>query len=281
MQNSNEKTNQKDITLILGGTGKTGRRIVERLIAKDVPTRIGSRSGTPPFDWDDQDTWEPALKSVRAAYVTYQPDLAVPAAPPAIEAFSALAVEKGVERLVLLSGRGEEEAQRCEQIVQNAGVDWTILRASWFNQNFSEGPFHELARSGLVTLPAGPVGEPFINVDDIADIAVAALTEDGHAGQLYEITGPRLMTFTDAVNEIAEASGRDIRYQQIPAEVFTNALMEQGVPTDEIEMLNYLFTTVLDGRNEYLTDGVQRALGRPPRDFRDYARATAASGAWQ
>lgn len=280
MQNSNESTNQKENTLVIGGTGKTGCRIVEQLITKDVPTRIGSRSGTPPFDWDNQNTWEPALENVGAVYITYQPDLAVPAAPPAIKAFSALAVEKGVERLVLLSGRGEEEAQRCEQIVQNAGTDWTILRASWFNQNFSEGAFHELVLSGEVVLPARPVGEPFVDVDDIADVAVAALTEDGHAGQLYELTGPRLMTFTDAVSEIAEASGRDIRYQQIPAEVFTNALREQGAPTDEIEMLNYLFTTVLDGRNEYLTDGVQRALGRPPRDFRDYARATAASGAW-
>lgn len=281
MKNRYERTDQKEITLVIGGTGKTGRRVAEQLKDKGIPVRIGSRSATPRFDWEDQGTWEPALENVRAVYVTYAPDLAVPAAPPAIRAFSELAVKSGVQHVVLLSGRGEEEAQRCEQIVQNAGVDWTILRSSWFNQNFSEGAFHELVLGGEVVLPAGPVGEPFVDIDDIANVAVAALTEDGHAGQLYELTGPRLMTFTDAVNDIAEASGRDIRYQQIPAEVFTNALMEQGVPTDEIEMLNYLFTTVLDGRNEYLTDGVQRALGRPPRDFRDYARATAASGTWQ
>jgi uncharacterized protein YbjT (DUF2867 family) len=281
MQNINGNTNQKNITLVIGGTGKTGRRVVEQLIAKGVPTRIGSRSANPPFDWDDQSTWAPALENVSAVYITYQPDLAVPAAPPAIQALSDLAVKSGVQRLVLLSGRGEEEAQRCEQIVQNAGADWTILRASWFNQNFSEGPFQELVLGGVVALPAGPVGEPFIDVDDIADVAVAALTEDGHVGQLYELTGPRLMTFTNAVEEISKASGRPVRYQQIPSEVFTNALTEQGVPTDAVALLNYLFTTVLDGRNAYLTDGVQRALGRPPRDFRDYARATAASGAWQ
>lgn len=281
MQNRYERTDQKDIILVIGGTGKTGRRVAEQLIGKGISVRIGSRTATPRFDWEDQSTWVPALENVKAVYVTYAPDLAVPAAPPAIRAFSELAVKSGVQHLVLLSGRGEEEAQRCERIVQNAGVDWTILRASWFNQNFSEGAFHELVLSGEVVLPAQPVGEPFVDVDDIADVAVAALTEEGHAGQLYELTGPRLMTFTDAVKEIAQASGSDIQYQQIPTEVFTNALMEQGVPADEIEMLDYLFTTVLDGRNEYLTDGVERALGRPPRDFRDYARATAASGAWQ
>ena len=280
MQNINGNTNQKNITLILGGTGKTGRRVAERLVAKGVPTRIGSRSSTPPFDWDDQSTWAPALENVGAVYVTYAPDLAVPAAPPAIRAFSDLAVKSGVQRLVLLSGRGEEEAQRCEQIVQNAGTDWTILRASWFSQNFSEGPFQALVRGGVVALPAGPVGEPFIDVEDIADVAVAALTEDGHADQLYELTGPRLLDFTEAVEEISRASGREVRYQQISPEVFAAALAEQSVPADTISLLTYLFTTVLDGRNAHLTDGVRRALGRQPRDFSDYARLTAATGVW-
>ena len=280
MQSLNKQTNHKNITLVLGGTGKTGRRVAERLKAMGVPTRIGSRSGTPPFDWDDPSTWAAALQEVKAVYVTYAPDLAVPAAPPAIRAFSDLAVKSGVQRLVLLSGRGEEEAQRCERIVQNAGAAWTILRASWFNQNFSEGAFQELVLGGVVALPAGPVGEPFVDVDDIAEVAVAALTEDGHAGQLYELTGPRLLTFTEAVAEIAQASGREVRYQQISAEMFTTALAEQHVPAEAVGLLNYLFTTVLDGRNAYLTDGVQRALGRPPRDFSDYARNATASGVW-
>ena len=280
MQSLNKQTNRKNITLVLGGTGKTGRRVAERLKAMGVPTRIGSRSGTPPFDWDDPSTWAAALQEVKAVYVTYAPDLAVPAAPPAIRAFSDLAVKSGVQRLVLLSGRGEEEAQRCERIVQNAGAAWTILRASWFNQNFSEGAFQELVLGGVVALPAGPVGEPFVDVDDIAEVAVAALTEDGHAGQLYELTGPRLLTFTEAVAEIAQASGREVRYQQISAEMFTTALAEQHVPAEAVGLLNYLFTTVLDGRNAYLTDGVQRALGRPPRDFSDYARNATASGVW-
>lgn len=280
MHTTSNNSNQGILTLVLGGTGKTGRRVAERLTARGVPIRIGSRSGTLPFDWNNQHTWAAALQGVKAVYITYAPDLAVPDAPPAIRAFSDLAVKSGVQRLVLLSGRGEEAAQRCEQIVQNAGVDWTILRASWFNQNFSEGPFQALVQSGIVALPAGNVGEPFIDVEDIADVAVAALTENGHAGQLYELTGPRLLTFTEAIGEIAKASGRAIRYQQIGAEAFTAGLAEQNVPAEVAGLLTYLFTTVLDGRNAHLTDGVQRALGRQPRDFSDYARATAASGVW-
>jgi uncharacterized protein YbjT (DUF2867 family) len=179
-----------------------------------------------------------------------------------------------------LSGRGEEEAQRCERIVQDSGVDWTIVRASWFSQNFSEGPFLDLVASGEVALPAGSVAEPFIDADDIADVAVAALTERGHAGQVYEVTGPRLLTFAQAVREIATAAGREIGYVQIPREAFVAGLKQAGLPGEYVALLEYLFTTVLDGRNARLGDGVQRALGRAPRDFGEYARGVAAGGVW-
>jgi uncharacterized protein YbjT (DUF2867 family) len=182
---------------------------------------------------------------------------------------------------VLLSGRGEEEAQLCERVVQAAGTEWTILRASWFAQNFSENFLLEPVLSGVVALPAGNVGEPFIDADDIADVAVAALTEDRHVGQLYELTGPRLLTFAEAVGEIASATGQDIQYVQISHEQFASSLADQQVPADVIELMSYLFTTVLDGRNAYLADGVQRALGRAPRDFTAYVRDTAATGVWR
>lgn len=272
--------NDGDLVLVLTASGKTGRRVADRLEARGVPIRRGSRSAKIPFDWNDPATWGPALDGVHAAYVVYTPDLAVPAAPPAIREFTRLAARSGVRKLVLLSGRGEEEAQRCEQIVQSSGLEWTIVRASWFNQNFSEGAFLDLVVGGEVALPAGGVPEPFIDADDIADVAVAALTQDGHAGQVYEVTGPRLLTFTEAVSEIAEAAGRPIRYVQIPHESFVEGLTQAKVPADLIALLTYLFTTVLDGRNAYLTDGVQRALGRAPRDFREYAREVAATGLW-
>jgi uncharacterized protein YbjT (DUF2867 family) len=267
-------------TLILGGTGKTGRRLAERLTALGKPIRIGSRSGRSPFDWNDEATWEPALDGVSAAYISYYPDLAVPGAADAVGAFARLAVRNGVKRLVLLSGRGEEEAQRAERQVQDSGADWTILRCSWFCQNFSESFLLDALNAGVVALPVGEVKEPFIDADDIADTAVAVLTEDGHVGQLYEMTGPRLLTFAEAISEIGRASGRDIRYVQITAREFDVMLVEQQLPAEFVGLLNELFTQVLDGRNSYLTDGVERALGRKPKDFSDYVRDAAATEVW-
>jgi uncharacterized protein YbjT (DUF2867 family) len=280
MSDVRKDTQPANITLVLGGTGKTGRRVAERLAARGVPIRIGSRSGEPPFDWEDQATWAAALRNAKSVYITYYPDLAVPGAAATIRSFANVAVQSGVRRLVLLSGRGEEEAQLCEQLVQASGVEWTILRASWFAQNFSENFLRESVLSGEVALPAGNVAEPFIDTDDIADVAVAALTEDGHVGQLYELTGPRLLTFAEAVGEIASATGQEVRYVQISHEAFATALAEQELPADLVALMSYLFISVLDGRNAHLTDGVQRALGRDPRDFSEYVREAAANGVW-
>lgn len=268
------------ITLVLGGTGKTGRRVVERLAACGLPVRVGSRTADVPFEWGDRATWGPVLQGMTAVYITYYPDLAVPGAPDDIRAFTELAVRSGVHHLVLLSGRGEAEAQRCEQIVQNAGADWTLLRAGWFAQNFSEAFMHDLVLGGTVALPAGDMREPFVSVDDIADVAVAALTEPGHGGQLYELTGPQLLTFAEVVSTIARATGREITYVPVSVEDFVASLAAQGVPAEYTALLRYLFSEVLDGRNAYLADGVQRALGRAPQDFATYARVTAASGVW-
>jgi uncharacterized protein YbjT (DUF2867 family) len=268
-------------TLVLGGTGKTGRRLIERLEALGVPVRVGSRSAEVPFDWERPETWAAAVQGVEAAYVSYYPDLAAPGATDAIRAFCEVAVSNGVRRLVLLSGRGETEAQLCEGIVRSSGAEWTLLRASWFSQNFSESFLLDPLLAGEVALPAGDVGEPFIDTDDIADVAAAVLTQDGHVGKLYEITGPRLLTFADAIGEIARATGRQIRYTQISSEQFNDALRSADTPPELVAFLAYLFHEVLDGRNAFVTDGVQQVLGRPPRDFSDYARATAATGVWR
>jgi len=276
---AHDTRNHKPI-LIVGGTGMTGRRVADRLTGRSLPVRIGSRSSEPPFDWENQATWAPALHGVGSAYVTFYPDLAVPGSTDAIRAFTDLALGAGVRRIVLLAGRGEEEAEACERILQASGADWTILRSTWFAQNFSESTFVEPVLSGEVALPVGDVREPFVDVDDIADVAVAALTEDGHAGQLYELTGPRLLTFAEAVDEIAEAAGRKVRFVQISREEYAAELAAEGLPPEVIELVSYLFTTVLDGRNDHLADGVQRVLGRPPRDFADFARDAAAAGVW-
>ena len=275
-----ENAQETKSTLVLGGTGKTGRRVAERLAARGLPARIGSRSGEPPFDWGNEATWAPALRDVESVYVSYYPDLAIPGAVAAVRSLVERAVEAGVRRLVLLSGRGEGEAQRAERVVQEAGAEWTVVRCAWFSQNFSENYLLGPVLSGEVVLPAGDVPEPFVDAEDIADVAVAALTEDGHAGQVYELTGPRLLTFAEAVGEIAKVTGREIRFVPISVEEYTSVLAEQDVPGEFVSFLIYLFTEVLDGRNARTTDGVRRALGREPRDFADYARGAAGAGIW-
>jgi uncharacterized protein YbjT (DUF2867 family) len=276
-------TQEKKMTLVLGGTGKTGRRVAQRLEARGMPTRVGSRSAEPPFDWQKPETWASALEGVSAAYVSYYPDVAIPGAPEAVRAFAELAARNGVRRLVLLSGRGEEEAQSAElavrEVAEEAGIGWTIVRCAWFMQNFDENYLLEPILAGEVALPAGNVPEPFVDAGDIADVAVAALTEDGHAGEIYELTGPRLLTMEEALGEISKATGRGIRFVPVSLEEFVGAAYGD-VPPEFLSFLAYLFGEVLDGRNASTTDGVRCALGREPKDFTDYARDAAATGVW-
>ena len=265
--------------LVIGATGKTGRRIVDRLRARGVAVRAGSRGAAVPFDWDRPETWPAALEGVGAAYVSYFPDLAFPGAAAKVEALTRAAATAGVGRLVLLSGRGETHARHCEQIVQASGLDHTLVRAAWFAQNFSEGYLLEPLLQGVIALPAGEVHEPIVDADDIADVAVAALTEDRHGGALYEITGPRLLSFADAAAELARASGRAVRYEPLTLEAF-RAEMSQVAGAEVADVLTAICRETLDGRNAALGDGVQRALGRPPRDFADFCRRAAATGVW-
>jgi uncharacterized protein YbjT (DUF2867 family) len=265
--------------LVLAANGKTGRRVVERLRARGLPVRAGVRSGEPPFDWDDPNTWAPLLDGVGSVYLQHYLD-ALPGSAEVLGSFAELAVASGVPRIVHLSGRGEAEAEHAEQAVQDTGADVTTLRSTWFSQNFSESYFLDGLLAGELALPAGNTPEPFVDAEDIADVAVAALTDDSHVGQVYELTGPRLLTFADAVGEIAWATGREIRYAPVSIEDFAAELGAQAVPDEWIELLVYLFQEVLDGRNAHVADGVQRALGQEPRDFRDYALRTAASGVW-
>jgi uncharacterized protein YbjT (DUF2867 family) len=273
-------TNGDRPILVLGASGKTGRRVASRLRDRGIPVRAGSRSADPPFDWERPETWGPALDGVGAAYISYYPDLALPGAVEATGSIAELAVNRGVRRLVLLAGRGEPEAEEAEEAVRASGAELTIVHSTWFAQNLSEDYMRDYVLSGVVALPAGDTPEPFVDAEDIADVAVAALTDQRHVGELYELTGPRLLGFDDAVAEISSATGREIRYEPISVEDHAAAAKEHGVPPEVIELLTYLFTTVLDGRNSRLAYGVQRALGREPRDFSEFARRTATTGVW-
>lgn len=265
--------------LVIGSTGKTGKRVADQLEARGMPVRHGSRSADIPFDWEKPQTWTPAFAGVDKVYITYYPDLAIPGSVDAVQQLTELATQAGVRRLVLLSGRNEVEAERAEDVVKACGLEWTIVRAAFFAQNFSEGAWLDEVLAGSVSLPVRDVHEPFIDADDIADVVVAALTEDRHVGRLYELTGPRLLSFGDAVAEVAAAAGREIGFVSVSIDDYVAMLAEYGMPQDFIWLLNHLFTEVL-GSKAQLADGVQRALGREPKDFADYARETAATGVW-
>jgi len=265
--------------LVIGSTGKTGKRVVDQLESRGIEVRHGSRSADIPFDWDDAQTWPAALAGVDKVYLTYYPDLAVPGSVDAISTITEMAAAAGVRRLVLLSGRNEAEAEKAERVVMASGLEWTIVQCAFFAQNFDEGAWLEEVLAGTVSLPVDQVQEPFVDADDIADVVVAALTDDRHVGQLYELTGPRLLSFRDAVAEIGAAAGRDVAFVTMPIEDYTAMLTEYGLPQDFIWLLNHLFTEVL-GSKAQLGDGVRRAIGRAPKDFADYARDAAATGVW-
>ncbi|MFD4246290.1 NAD(P)H-binding protein [Streptomyces sp. NPDC058525] len=263
-------------TLVIGGTGKTGRRVAEKLTAQGRPVRVGSRSGVPAFDWNEPAGWPAALEGVDRVYVTYYPDLGFPGAAEQIGAFAEVAVAAGARRLVLLSGRGEEAAQRAEEALKASGADWTVVRASWFNQNFDESFFLEPVLAGEIALPTADAVEPFVDADDIADVVVAALGDDRHIGRTYELSGPRLLGFSDVAAELSKVTGREIAYVPVSDEDYRAVLRENGLPEEFAD----LFALILDGRNAHLVDGVQEVLGRPPRDFADFAREAAATGVW-
>jgi uncharacterized protein YbjT (DUF2867 family) len=265
--------------LVIGATGKTGRRVARLLAARGHAVRPGTRGAAIPFDWDRPATWAGALEGARAAYVTYYPDLAVPGAVERIGALTEAARAAGVGRLVLLSGRGEVHAEASERLVAGSGLGHTLVRCAWFAQNFSEGALRDAVLSGTLALPAGAVAEPIVDADDIAEVAAAALVEDGHDGALYEVTGPELLGFAEIAALLSVAAGRPVAYAPIPLEAFRAAMAEAAGPM-LADVLAEIARETLDGRNAWLGDGVQRALGRPPRSFAAFCRDAARSGAW-
>jgi uncharacterized protein YbjT (DUF2867 family) len=276
----NNDTDHNSTTLVIGGHGKTGRRVAERLAAAGRATRIVSRSTTPTFDWYDESTWAGALDGMDSAYVTFQPDLTVPGAVEIITAFGAAARAHRLDHLVLLSGRGEPAAQACERALAAGGVPTTVVRCSFFAQNFSEHFLLSAVQDGVIALPAGDVTEPIVDADDIAEVAAAALLGRIPGGRVYELTGPRLLSFHDVAADLSAATGRPIVYLPVSTEEYVVAATEAGVPADEAEMLGGLFAYIFDGHNASLADGVVQALGRPARDFAEFAKQAEAAGAW-
>ena len=265
--------------LIIGATGKTGTRVAHGLKEQGASLRYGTRRAAIPFDWEDQSTWFAALDGVQSAYVTYYPDLAFPGAVDKIGALCDLAKATGLEHLVLLSGRGEHHAREAERVVEASGLDYTLVRAAWFAQNFSEGYLCDPILAGVLPMPGGNIVEPIIDIDDIADVVIAALSEEGHKGRLYEVTGPELLSFADMAAVLTKTIGRPIKHLSISFEDFHRTIAKAG--DDFIaDVFTGIARETLDGRNARLANGVQQALRRPPRRFSDFAAKAAATGIW-
>ncbi|WP_335975036.1 NmrA family NAD(P)-binding protein [Gaetbulibacter jejuensis] len=267
--------------LIIGGTGKTGRRVVEQLQKKGIQPRIGSRQATPSFDWDDKNTWIESLKGIEKMYITYYPDLAAPGAKEAIESLTYLAKELGVKKIVLLSGKGEVEAEACEAIVKNSGVDYTIVRASWFNQNWSESFFLDPILSGEVALPMSNVLIPFVDANDIAEVAATVLLDNDYNGKTIEVTGPELITFKDIIHTISTVTNRNLNFHEITLEQYIEGMRQMQLPEDVIWLIEYLFSNVLTNpNNQKISNDIEQVLGRKARTFLEYAKETAETEIW-
>ena len=267
--------------LVIGGTGKTGRKVVEGLKQQNQNVRIGSRNATPSFEWSDPASWPKALEGMDKVYIVYYPDLAVPGAYEAIKGLTEAARKAGVKKAVLLSGKGEKEAERCEQLVANSGLDYTLVRASWFNQNFSESFLLEPVLAGHVALPMPQAKIPFVDTGDIAEVVVKVLLDDAHNGKTYEITGPKALTFEEVVKEIATGTGKNIAYQAVSLEAYNSMMQAAGVPSDYIWLFDYLFREVLSKEeNQVVSTDVEKVLGRKATGFREYVQRTVRTGIW-
>jgi len=267
--------------LVIGGTGKTGRRVAEQLQNKGIEPRIGSRQASPSFDWNNKDTWVNALNGIEKMYVTYYPDLAVPGAKEAIQSLTYLAKELGVKKMVLLSGKGETEAEACEKIVIDSGMDYTIVRASWFNQNWSESFFLEPILSGEVALPMSDVLIPFVDANDIAEVAATVLLDDSYNGNIIEVTGQELITFKDIINIISKTSNRSLNFYDITLEQYIDGMKQMQIPNDVVWLIEYLFSHVLTNpKNQQVVNDIEQVLGRKAKTFLEYAQETAKTGIW-
>ncbi|QYG95159.1 NAD(P)H-binding protein [Iamia sp. SCSIO 61187] len=258
-------------TLVLGATGKTGRRVAARLEEGGHAVRRASRRSPTRFDWEDPTTWAPALDGAGAVYVI-PPEHPGTDIVPFVEAIE----RSSVSRTVLLSARGPEQSgdghlPGVEAAIRASATPWTILQPAWFAQNFDDGEFAADIEAGELRLPVGEGREPFIDADDIAAVAVAALTEPGHEGRTYPLSGPETLTFAEAVATVATASGRELRFVAADPDEWVADQRSHGVPEPIVQILSNLFTAIRTGVNDHVSTGMQDVLGRPPTSLATWA----------
>jgi uncharacterized protein YbjT (DUF2867 family) len=259
--------------LVIGGTGKVGRRLSRVLRAQGHDPRIASRSGGDVrFDWHDPATYDAATRGADGAFVV-GPGSATDWSG-LLTAFLAAAAANGVRRAVLLSARGVEflpdgAVGRAEAALRRGPVPWTILRPAHFSQNFTEAMF--VPADGVVTAPVGDGAEPFIDVEDIAEVAAAVLAADAWAGATIELSGPAALSFAGAVAVLGRAAGHPVRYQAEDRAAHVARLRAAGTPEGYITWRMAMLDGIRTGADAYLSDGVRQVLGRPATDFASWA----------
>jgi uncharacterized protein YbjT (DUF2867 family) len=268
-----------ELTVIIGGNGKTGRRVAALLTAQGRAVRTVSRSTSPSFDWNERSTWDTALEGATAAYITYSPDLALPGADEQLRQLGRVLTGLDMTRVVLLSGRGEPRAVLAEDALLDQVPSARVVRSSFFMQNFTEGMFVDFIAEGVIAMPApGTVPEPFLDLDDLAEVVVSTLFDDSTAGAVLEVTGPASLSFVEVAATLSEELGRQVAFDEVSPQAFVERWVAAGLHPDEGRGLAELFAELLDGHNSHLSDSVATILGRPAKSFRDFVRDSLSRG---
>ncbi len=276
--------------LVLGGTGKTGRRVVQQLLDRGASVRTAARrpDGTDPraaavrFDWADDSTHDAALDGVGAVYVI-PPEFVVDHRDLS-SAFFRRAADRGATRVVFLSARGvdandEIPLRQVElSLFATPGLDASVVRPSWFAQNFTEGIFAAALAEGVLAVPAGDGLEPFVDADDIAEVAAALLLDRSgrFTGRAVDLSGSQAYTFARAAELLAPVAGREVRYVDLDPAEFVAGATAAGVPADYAGMLAGLFEVIRNGWDAHVSDGVEQVLGRPARSLEQWVESVVA-----
>jgi uncharacterized protein YbjT (DUF2867 family) len=259
--------------LIIGGTGKVGSRVTQYLTTAGHVARVASRTGGDVrFDWRDADSYRPAVEGADGIFIV-GPGSATDWSP-SLTRLLEVAAAAGVRRVVLLSARGVEflpdgAVARAERAVQDGSIPWTILRPSHFAQNFTEAMFVPV--DGAVIAPVGDGAEPFVDVDDIAQVASTVFGSDDWRNEIIDISGPSALGFVDAVAVLAEHTGRPTRFEDESAEDHIARLRSANTPEGYIEWRMAMLGGIRSGADAYVSDGVERVLGRPATSFPEWA----------
>lgn len=267
--------------VVLGGTGKAGRRLLSELTARAQTAVPASRNSPTRFDWHDPDTWAGAVDAADGVFII-GPGSANDWSG-RLSDFLDTAAAAGLRHAVLLSARGVEflpdgAVGRAERALSAGPVPWTILRPSHFAQNFTEAMFAPV--DGTILAPVGAGLEPFIDVLDIAQVAAQVLADYSFTGQTIDLSGPEALAFDQAAAVLGEVSGRPVRFADEDRETHVARLRSAGTPEGYVRWRMAMLDGIRSGADAYLSDGVELALGRPATTFTAWARREVPEAAW-